>query len=42
MKGLRLLQGRILTEMTSMAAQDAPYSAMAEAYLADFRRRALA
>lgn len=38
--GLRLLQGRILTEMTATAADGAPYSAMARAYLRDFRERA--
>jgi hypothetical protein len=36
---LRLLQGRILAEMTAMAAPEAPYSSMAASYLADLRAR---
>lgn len=41
-QGLRALQARILTEMMAMADPDAPYSAIAAAYLADFRKRAAA
>lgn len=38
-QSLRLLQGRILSEMTTMAAPTAPYSSVAAAYLADLKSR---
>ncbi|MEB2604778.1 hypothetical protein SB384_34560 [Burkholderia cenocepacia] len=38
-RSLRLLQGRVLAEMRSLAAPDAPYSAIAQAYLQDFKFR---
>ncbi|WP_091747373.1 hypothetical protein [Brevundimonas sp. 374] len=38
--GLRHLQGKVLAEMTSMADPRAPFSAIANAYLVEFRRRA--
>lgn len=38
-RNLRLLQGRVLVEMRNLAAPDAPYSALARAYLNDFKVR---
>lgn len=38
-QSLRLLQGRILTEMTTLADPTAPYSSVATAYLADLKAR---
>jgi uncharacterized protein (TIGR02646 family) len=38
-RSLRLLQGRVLAEMRGLAAPDAPYSAIAQAYLQDFKSR---
>ncbi|VXB67993.1 hypothetical protein BREVUG8_30051 [Brevundimonas sp. G8] len=38
--GLRHLQGTVLAEMTSMADPQAPFSAIANAYLVEFSRRA--
>lgn len=39
-QGLRHLQGTILAEMTAMAEPEAPFSAIANLYLAEFRLRA--
>lgn len=38
-RSLRLLQGNILSEMTGLAAPEMPFSALAAAYLSDFKRR---
>lgn len=38
-RGLKLLQSRVLTEMRASAAPTAPYSALAKAYLQDFKTR---
>lgn len=41
-RGLKLLQGNILAEMTGLAAPEMPFSTLAAAYLSDFRKRLLA
>lgn len=38
-RNLRLLQGNVLTEMRTLASPEMPFSAVAEAYLADFKIR---
>jgi hypothetical protein len=38
-RNLRLLQGNVLAEMRTLAAPEMPYSAVAAAYLADFKSR---
>ncbi len=38
-RSLRLLQGRVLSEMRGLAAPNAPYTALAQAYLKDFKAR---
>jgi uncharacterized protein (TIGR02646 family) len=39
LRNLRLLQGRILAEMQSLAAPEAPFSALATTYLVEFKKR---
>lgn len=41
-RGLKLLQGKILSEMTGLAAPEMPFSTLAAAYLSDFRKRLVA
>lgn len=38
-RGLKMLQGNILAEMRKLAAPEMPFSAMAAAYLTDFKKR---
>ncbi|KTS76595.1 hypothetical protein NS274_15555 [Pseudomonas oryzihabitans] len=38
-RSLKLLQGKILSEMTGLAAPEMPFSTLAAAYLTDFKKR---
>ncbi len=38
-RGLKLLQGKVLSEMTGLAAPEMPFSTLAAAYLGDFKNR---
>ena len=41
-RNLKLLQGKILSEMTALASPEMPFSTLAAAYLSDFRKRLIA
>lgn len=41
-RSLKLLQGKILSEMTGLAAPEMPFSTLAAAYLTDFKNRLVA
>lgn len=41
-RSLKLLQGKILSEMTGLAAPEMPFSTLAAAYLTDFKKRLVA